>query len=92
MNTQNANPIFIFLDRMGYILDGVDGIFRCDVSRVIYPCAGCSTKLIHVPTAKGKRSAAYRELRQKMGDDWDTDLTGSIERYVSIAVELGFSG
>jgi hypothetical protein len=47
---------------IGHTLDGVHGYFT--VSR------NYSAHLHHTPSAKGRKSDAYREVRAKLGDDY----------------------
>jgi hypothetical protein len=42
------------------------------------------------PTATGKRSDAYHEIRARLGDDWITDLTNS-ERLIDCLRLAGFN-
>ena len=86
----NANPLFAFLDGKRYTLDGVAGVLRHDQRTARYPYVHTVQRLLHVASAAGKRSEQYRTERTTLGDDYVTDLTDSIERYCSIAVELGY--
>ena len=82
------NPVFAFLNGKAFTLDGVHGTFKhsCYVDR-----HGLTVnRLDHNPSAAGKRSEAYRKVRQQLRDDWSTDLTDSIETYCKIATDLGF--
>lgn len=74
------NVIFNFLDGKPYVLSGVSGVFRHDTA---------NGHLLHIPDAIGRDSQIYRDLRRRLGDAWETDMTWS-ERTVDIALELGF--
>jgi hypothetical protein len=71
------------LDGKHLVLDGVDGTLRVNRRRDQYG-AVLTGVLMHVPSAKGKKSAKYLEIKRQLHDDWDTDLTGS-ERVAEIA-------
>lgn len=75
-----GNVIFSFLHGKPYALSGVSGVFRNDAA---------NGHLLHIPDAAGRNSQTYRDLRRKLGDDWETDMTCS-ERIGDIALELGF--
>lgn len=90
--TRTLNPVFAFLDGRRMTLDGVEGVFKHEVREALYPYRHTVERLIHHPTARGKRSEAYQTVRARLHDDWSTDLTDSIERYGEIAMKLGFAG
>ena len=71
------------LDGKHLVLDGVDGVLRVNRRRDQYGPV-LTGVLMHIPSAKGKKSARYLEIKQQLHDDWDTDLTGS-ERAGEIA-------
>ena len=77
-----------FLDDRTYTLDGVHGKFKISSNRAIYPYPHVSFSLYHEPSAKGKRSKAYKDEKRMLGDDWSTDLSDS-ERATDIALKLG---
>lgn len=85
------NDIFKFLDGKSYVLDSVDGTFEHEVTGATYPFPSVHERLLHNPSELGKQSEHYRQIKHKLGDDWLSDLTGS-ERYVDIAIELGYDG
>ena len=78
MNAENV--IFSFLRGKHYSLSGVSGVFQHD---------DANGHLLHIPDAAGRKSQTYRDLRRRLGDDWETDMTYS-ERIGDIALELGF--
>ncbi len=50
-------------------------------------------KVYHVPDAKGKRTKAYADMRDKLRDDWSTDLTEAdalCEHMAALGVETTF--
>ena len=71
------------LDGKHLVLDGVDGVLRVRRRRDQYGPV-LTGVLMHVPSAKGKKSEKYLETKRQLHDDWDTDLTGS-ERAGEIA-------
>ena len=83
------NTIFEFLNGREYVLNGVHGTFRHEITHAIYPYAHTREALSHVPSKRGMRTNAYREIKRQLRDDWTTDLTDSLERYCTIAAELG---
>lgn len=85
-----SNAIFAFLDNVGYKLDGVEGFFKHEIREVRYPSPRTVETLTHRPSKAGKKSAAYEAVRNVLGDDYVSDLTDCIERYVSIAIDLGY--
>lgn len=83
------NDVFVFLDNKPYVLDGISGILRHEVSDAVYPYSHVVERLIHIPDDEGKKSKEYRQKRIKYRDDWVTDLTDNIDGYCKIAKELG---
>lgn len=59
--------------------DGVEGIIRIDRSRRF------DTRFQVIPTAKGRRTEYYREIKRQLHDDWDYDLTDAVESAVELA-------
>jgi len=86
-----TNQVFAFLHGKRATLDGIEGIFQHEVREARYPYPHTVERLNHLPTARGKRTDAYRETKRRLGDDWSTDLTDS-DRYFEIATKLGFVG
>lgn len=79
-----------FLDGRKYTLDGIEGVVRARESiRGSYYGGGTEVRIYHEATPKGRKSEAYRQLRQQLHDDWSTELTHS-ERLIEIAEKLGF--
>lgn len=70
-------------------LHGVHGHIKVERrKRGSYYGGGYETKIYHEPSARGKRSEAYRKLRHEMGDDWSTDLT-QVEDIAEIGRKCG---
>lgn len=84
----SESPVFNFLDGKEYVLDGVDGYFKA-LWQPLYPDL-MEHRLYHIPSKKGKEGESYIGKKEEYGDDWDTDLTGAIEEYCNIAIELGY--
>jgi len=82
--------IFEFLDGRTVTLDGVHGELRYESYRAVYPYEHVRHTLVHKPSEKGQRSKAYLSQRRELGDDWQTDLTNSIERTTDLALQFGF--
>src|SRR6185369_10976587 len=82
--TMKRNTLFAYLDGREYTLDDVHGTFE---HSGVWP----REQLYHNPTAKGKRTKAYREKRRQLEDDWCSNLTEAIDRYCAIARELGYT-
>lgn len=85
-----SNEIFEFLHNKLYTLDGISGVFKYTTYKAIYPYEHMVHKLHHEADKEGMQTKKYRETKQKLGDDWSTDLTDSIEKYCDIALELGY--
>lgn len=87
---QNDFTLLLFeaLDGRHYTLDGVSGVLRHKTISARYPYPHVDHTLSHMADAKGKRSPKYIELRDKLRDDWSTDLTNS-DRLIDIAMRLG---
>jgi hypothetical protein len=62
--------------------EGIEGVLK------VVRLGPHDTRLMHVKTEKGKRTAAYQATRAKLHDDWDTDLTNS-DSSQAIMEELG---
>lgn len=90
---QNLKPndftllLFEALDGRHCTLDGISGVLRHETISARYPYAHVDHTLSHTADAKGKRSPKYIELRDKLRDDWSTDLTNS-DRLIDIALRL----
>lgn len=61
--------------------DGIQCKVEVTHTNAIYPYPHTITRIHACPTAKGKRTTAYREIRSKLRDDWSTDLTQSSEAF-----------
>ena len=57
------------INGMIYTHKGIQGRIEID-------CVGGMTRVNHVPTAKGRKTDAYRETRRDLGDDWVTCWEG----------------
>ena len=84
-------PLFGFLDGKEWTLDGIHGHFQHETSEARYPYRRIVERLNHVPSAKGMQSKRYKAIRRKLGDDWTTDMTNSVESYCDVATALGFT-
>lgn len=85
----NYDDFLAALDGKTCTLDGVHGHIRVERrKRGSYYGGGVETHITHEPSARGKRSEAYRKLRREMGDDWSTDLT-NVENIDEIARKCG---
>lgn len=82
------NEVFEFLHGRPVTIDGVPGRLRHEV--FVDRFGLTVERLMHDATGAGRRSSAYRSLRARLGDDYSTDLTASLERYCAIAEALGF--
>ena len=76
------------MDGKTLVIGGISGTIKYTEYTAIYPYERLVQRINHQPDAKGKATAAYKELRAMLGDDWDTDLTDS-ERLGQYAIELG---
>lgn len=86
------NQVWGFLDGMHYVLDGVPGMLVHNIRVVRYPRAEVYESLCHIPSEEGMETEAYQKVKGDLGDDYETDLSNSIERYCAIALELGYVG
>lgn len=71
------------IDGREITLDGIHGTVKVDRSRRF------DTRVMHIKSAKGRRSEAYQETRRRLRDDWDSDLTQDVEACCAIAQALG---
>ena len=69
------------MDGRAYTLDGIHGTIK--VSRF-----NGMTTIRHEPSARGRKTEAYQQVKRKLGDDWSTDFSQS-ERFGKIAHGLG---
>ncbi len=72
------------LDGKHLVLDGIDGHIKVERPRPSPYYGTTLTRVIHNASAKGRKSDEYRKIKQKLGDDWSTDLTSG-ERVGEIA-------
>jgi hypothetical protein len=59
-----------WLDGKAWKLDGIDGVIRVE-GKSPY------TRVMHYPSAKGRRTGAYQAKRREYRDDWMSDITTS---------------
>lgn len=85
------NEVFEFLNGKTYTLDGISGSFRHEVRKAAYPYPHTYERLIHEADTEGLRSEPYLAQKRELRDDWISDLTDNVERYVAIAYELGYT-
>lgn len=83
----DPHPVWGWLHGRAIVLDGVEGELRYEAQLVSYPVPGWRETLIHQPTERGRNSAVYRTHREKLGDDWVTDLTTG-DRWCELAMRL----
>lgn len=72
------------IDGREYTLDGVHGTFHIDRS------IRFNTRIWHIASERGRQSEHYREVKAKLRDDWDSDMSHS-DRLVDIMGELGIT-
>ena len=72
--------------------EGIKVQLTQDVYAATYPYPHYVVKFSLEPTAAGKRSAQYRYWRDKLGDDWSTDLTDNPEALVEALQRSGLTG
>ena len=82
------NEVFEFLHGRRVTIDGVPGVLQHEVSVDRFGLT--VERLMHNATSHGRRSTEYSRLRARLGDDYSTDLTASLERYCAIAETFGF--
>ncbi|MCU0551885.1 MAG: hypothetical protein MUC48_21305 [Leptolyngbya sp. Prado105] len=79
--------LFEFLNGKVYVLDGIPGILQHSICRVKSPRIEYRDYLYHVPDST---HPGYLQAKRNLGNDWSTDLTGSIETVCAIAADLGY--
>ena len=57
--------------------DGIEGRIEVHEIDAVYPYAHRARYVSFQPTARGKRTEAYRRVRRELRDDWSTDLKQS---------------
>lgn len=82
--------LYEFLEGRLYVLDGIEGRFEVTTVYATYPYPRTIHGMQHVPTAKGRKTEKYQEVKRELRDHWDTDLSDNIERVTEIAHELGY--
>ena len=75
--------LYAFLDGKRYVLDGIDGTFQV-VGKWPYE------RFMHVKSPEGREAPEYVVTKVELHDDWDSDLSNSIERLCQIAFDLGW--
>jgi len=55
--------------------DGIEKDVIYEEYGAIYPYIHTVRKVWGKPTKKGRRQPKYIEIKEKLGDDWETDLT-----------------
>lgn len=85
-----SNKIFEFLNDKTSVVDGLEGKFEYYVINARYPYVHEIHKLRFLPSVKAKQTEMYQSIKQKLGDDWDIDLTDSIDTFVDQAFKLGY--
>ena len=83
-------PIEEFLDGKTLVRQGISGTFKLESHQAIYPYPHISTKLWHAPDEVGKQTQEYRDIKNQLGDDWETDLTDNFEAQIEAAILLGY--
>lgn len=63
--------------------DGIDKQLVLEVRDATYPYTHRVREISAEPTEQGRRTAAYREQRSRLGDDWLSDFTAS-ERLLEV--------
>ncbi len=80
-----SNPIVEqigeFLNGKAYTHQGISGTFRYEPDRRM--------KISHTADYDGRRTPAYRKMRDYLGDDWNTDFTNH-DDLCDVALALGF--
>jgi hypothetical protein len=82
------NPIFEFLDGKHYTHNDVSGTLRHET--LTHHTGFVENRLMHHADKKGQQCTAYRKTREKLGDDYVTDLTNDIEGYCVLARIFGY--
>lgn len=81
------NPIYEFLDGQIIGLNGVEGKLKLDVW--VDRFGLLRYQLCHEATEKGKQTTRYQDCKQKLGDDYVTDITYDAD-LVKMAFGLGY--
>jgi hypothetical protein len=83
---KQESDLFTWLHDKVFYLDGIHGTFERfnPGERQGY------ARLYHNPSAQGRQTDHYKIMKRELGDDWVTDLTDNIERYVATAINLGY--
>ena len=55
--------------------EGIEKRIIVEQYRAIYPYPHVVTHIMAEPTKTSRNAPAYIEIRHRLGDDWDTDLT-----------------
>lgn len=66
------------LDGIEVPLMGIDGILCHQVTKCRYPYEYVQHKLLHRPTEAARPTAAYQRIKERLGDDWYTDVSDDI--------------
>lgn len=70
-------------------IDGMNCKIRVRIVNAVYPYPHESITVEAEPTAAAKRSKKYRSIKERLGDDWLTDILESdIETQCSILEQL----
>ena len=83
-----SDELFEVLNGRKVVHNGIEGVLRYRVTDAVYPYPHTIHRLSHEATAKGKRSAQYQEIRARLRDDWETDLTDAPESLLRICAVL----
>lgn len=71
-------------------LDDMDCVIRVRVYDGYYPIKCRMIDVSAEPTGEAKRSAFYKGMKSRLGDDWSTDvLSSDIDVQVNILQQLG---